>query len=414
MLVQTREGPDEAVLRRWLEEDAPDVLLAAADAVLEEVPGTREDGDGFRAAITAHHPAMRQFLVAAPEAAAAGVELPAPADELVRSLARRGVPVDVMMRSFEVGHAQIAARFAESLRSPRYGLDPTRRADLLELGTTRLFAYINTMTVLGLRAFSAERAQMDRQLESRREGYVTALLDGSVEQVEAERVLDYPVAATHVGYVAWVDDVADVSLIDDVTRALAARLEPQRHLTVAVGFRTVHGWFAVSGRGRHALRGLELPPGTGAAFGAEHRGLLGFRATHRQALEAQRVGRGLGRTGVVCYGDVAVAALASRDPEAARLFAEQELGPLLSEEEGLVQLQVTLKAYLASLGSPTTTGRRLGVHPNTVVKRIERIQDLLGVPLIDPSSLSLRVALELLPLVATTRRGGPTISGEPG
>jgi DNA-binding PucR family transcriptional regulator len=91
---------------------------------------------------------------------------------------------------------------------------------------------------------------------------------------------------------------------------------------------------------------------------------------------------------------VAVLVLASRDSELARAFVEAQLRSLSSDEERFRSLRETLRVYLEERGSPAATAARLRLHRNTVVKRIEKIEESLETP-IDRGSLNLRVALEL-------------------
>jgi DNA-binding PucR family transcriptional regulator len=57
----------------------------------------------------------------------------------------------------------------------------------------------------------------------------------------------------------------------------------------------------------------------------------------------------------------------------------------------------TLNVYLLSECSTASTARRLGVHRNSVLKRLLRIQSLLGVDLDDDDTrLALRVACRAL------------------
>jgi hypothetical protein len=98
------------------------------------------------------------------------------------------------------------------------------------------------------------------------------------------------------------------------------------------------------------------------------------------------------------FDDVAYLSLATRDLASARAFVERGLGRLFAGDESTVRLWQTLRVYLEELASPTRTARRLFVHPNTVVKRLERIEEYLGGP-IDPASVNLRLAVELAPFV---------------
>jgi DNA-binding PucR family transcriptional regulator len=143
-----------------------------------------------------------------------------------------------------------------------------------------------------------------------------------------------------------------------------------------------------------AVHGLESPPGIQAAFGSAHWGLSGFRLTHREALEAKRVSRAIGGQSLTMYDDVGVLALASRDTELACAFVESHLGALSADDEKSRSLRETLQVFLQERGSPAATAARLRLHRNTVVKRIEKIEESLDTD-IDRGSLNLRVALEL-------------------
>jgi DNA-binding PucR family transcriptional regulator len=73
---------------------------------------------------------------------------------------------------------------------------------------------------------------------------------------------------------------------------------------------------------------------------------------------------------------------------------EAHLGPLSADDEKSRTLRETLRVFLQERGSPAATAARLRLHRNTVVKRIEKIEESLDTP-IDRGSLNVRVALEL-------------------
>ncbi|MDT5267020.1 MAG: hypothetical protein QOI90_3646 [Mycobacterium sp.] len=79
----------------------------------------------------------------------------------------------------------------------------------------------------------------------------------------------------------------------------------------------------------------------------------------------------------------------------ARERAELLLQPLRNAADGV--LLDTLTVYLLSECSTAATARRLGVHRNSVIKRLTRIQSLLGVDLDDDDTrLALRIACRAL------------------
>jgi DNA-binding PucR family transcriptional regulator len=55
-----------------------------------------------------------------------------------------------------------------------------------------------------------------------------------------------------------------------------------------------------------------------------------------------------------------------------------ELGPLADDDEQAARLRETLAAFLAEGGRWRATAARLGLHENTVLGRVRRIEALLG------------------------------------
>jgi hypothetical protein len=224
---------------------------------------------------------------------------------------------------------------------------------------------------------------------------VTGLLQGSLDPTIAERSIAYRLDAVHTGYTLWDADGAAHADLESVAAELGTRISPWQHLTVRGASGSVNGWLSCkSDKLRLALSVLELPPGVRLALGSQRRGVSGFRLTHREAVEAKQVRDLIDGGPVTSFDDVAVLVLASRDSELARAFVEAQLRSLSSDEERFRSLRETLRVYLEERGSPAATAARLRLHRNTVVKRIEKIEESLETP-IDRGSLNLRVALEL-------------------
>ena len=97
---------------------------------------------------------------------------------------------------------------------------------------------------------------------------------------------------------------------------------------------------------------------------------------------------------VVCYPDIALNALLTRDLSAARQFVRQELGELSSGSERSRRLRSTLVAFFEEGMSWGRTAERLNIHQNTVIYRVNQAKDLLGRPLTE-RRLELEVALRL-------------------
>jgi sugar diacid utilization regulator len=95
--------------------------------------------------------------------------------------------------------------------------------------------------------------------------------------------------------------------------------------------------------------------------------------------------------------------LAALPPDEVEDFKEQTIGPLLAYDQTQGgELVTTLVSWLETR-SIAETARRVYAHYNTVRKRLERIEELLGVSLNDP-----RRALDLAVALRVHERDGPT------
>ena len=102
------------------------------------------------------------------------------------------------------------------------------------------------------------------------------------------------------------------------------------------------------------------------------------------------------RAAPVRYEDVALLGLLTQDLQTARDFVLRTLGPLAARDAPTRRLAETLFAVLEEQGSPRRAGRRLGVHENTVGKRLKAIDALLdGEDRPPPSELLAALSLAL-------------------
>jgi DNA-binding PucR family transcriptional regulator len=64
----------------------------------------------------------------------------------------------------------------------------------------------------------------------------------------------------------------------------------------------------------------------------------------------------------------------------------------------------TLERYLGDRRSGATTARKLFIHPNTLRQRLDRIQKVSGLDLLEEDLLSLELAVKLVHLRRVTDR----------
>jgi DNA-binding PucR family transcriptional regulator len=90
--------------------------------------------------------------------------------------------------------------------------------------------------------------------------------------------------------------------------------------------------------------------------------------------------------------------LSSTDPAGAERFAEETLGDLLSDAEGMADLMATLRTFFETARSVRRSAAQLAVHENTVRYRLVRIEEITGLPIAGDADAQLSAQLALLVL----------------
>jgi PucR family transcriptional regulator, purine catabolism regulatory protein len=133
-------------------------------------------------------------------------------------------------------------------------------------------------------------------------------------------------------------------------------------------------------------------------YGGVRSGASEVAAGAREAEQALTMGRRLfGPDSATAFNDLGLYRLlyALQPLPEMRAFRDDSLARLRAKDRAGVLLQ-TLGAYLATNGSPTDAAERLHLHRNTVLYRLGRIEDLLGVDLRNAEvRLSLHLALKI-------------------
>jgi purine catabolism regulator len=139
-------------------------------------------------------------------------------------------------------------------------------------------------------------------------------------------------------------------------------------------------------------------PGIAAGAGLTHPGLAGLQRSRHEARRALTIQRRLGMgSDVACFSELGAYQLlfaAEHLPEFAA-FHDETLGKLVAYDEanrsGLVE---TLRAWFDANSSPKEAARRMGIHRNTVLYRLERVRTLTGYDL-DDADTRFRLQLAL-------------------
>jgi DNA-binding PucR family transcriptional regulator len=311
--------------------------------------------------------------------------LPPQAVDLALSIARRQLELAVLLKIYRVGAEAVWDYFTQVVAAvPDDGPD---RAEVLIYLWDHGGTWINRAVEQLIGVFYAERETTMEGTLARRGELVHAILRGDpVSADSATADLGHALRRDQTALVLWVDDdPADaLTALNDVASALATAVGASRPLTVPAGRREVWAWLAT--RGAPDLAALREAASAQSAVrvagGVTAAGVEGFRQSHREAVEAQRVAAARGSGDVVtAYADVELVCLVGGNEPGVRALISRELGPLAGDEKGLDRVRETVAAYLAHGGSVEATATTLIVHKNTIRYRLAQAEELIGHPL---------------------------------
>jgi hypothetical protein len=380
-----------------------EAVTTLADALLERIPRSAEDAlevmraevpsyfaiadddpafvDLYTHSYTDHLTAIWTGLKTGPDPAMTAPP-PFAVGEAIGA-AQLGISLESLLHTFRICHRLKLDEVMEEAeaRIP----DPDVRSAAIRRTHRWLFTYFDWITPLVTEAYQRERDAQFRGRERRKRQLVRRLLDGDTVD---ERELGYRIDQEHIGIVAWGAHA------EQAMTALADATDASVFVTTGSD-NAAWGWIggrAVQPQSAETVADL-LPPDTYIALGASGQGLDGFRATHRQALEARRVARLL-EARVTRFEDVEFVALTTQDPQMARDFVHRQLGPLAADDDRSAVLRETLRAYFDAGLNAAAASARLNVNDRTVAYRIRTIEDRLGGPILgrqDELSLALRL-----------------------
>jgi hypothetical protein len=349
-------------------ERGPDALTDLAVRALEREM-TLIGGDEDLLALARSSSAANLALVAELTRGSVRIDEAAPppqAAAFARELARRNVPMAELARAYRIVQRAMW----------RFGVDEIRaRADDAAAAATAIEEYTDATFATGevlmgsaLERYALERDRWVRSADAVRRATVEQLLaGGAVDIVAASGRLRYELRREHVAFVVWAD--ADDAVLESAATAVGGA----GALVVPLGAGVVAGWCSPGA--------LALDPAAASArvgVGEPGPGLEGFRRSHAEALEARRVARLGGLQGTIRYREIALAALLTSDLAQAQAFAQRELAGLAGDEPSTRRLAGTVLAVLEAQGSPRHAAQRLGLHENTVAKRVRAAEELLG------------------------------------
>ncbi|AXB42340.1 PucR family transcriptional regulator [Amycolatopsis albispora] len=332
----------------------------------------------------------------------ARVEAPAAAIEYARRLAQRGTSVIDLIRAYYLGQMAVLDLAIEE--GTRQIDDAAVLGALTREALSGALVFIDRVTQQVVAAYEEERDTWLLNRSAVRAARVRSLLEGEAGDLAAsEAALGYRVRGNHVGLVAWYAETARPPHALAGLEALAHRFVPPggpRPLFVPHDELCAWVWLPVGELAGPSDAQIEAALAEDSqvrvAVGEPGRGVEGFRRTHRQAarVHALAVAAGDGCDRAMTFRDVGAMALMATDLTATRMWIEDTLGDLATDDEQHERLRETLRVFLTVGSSYTAAADRLLMHKNSVQYRVRRAQELLGRPVAD-NRLDVELALNL-------------------
>ena len=302
-----------------------------------------------------------------------------------RTVARRGLDLGVLLKSYRIGQRTVWEYVTRLLDDEI--VDVTLRSAVLREIWDRATAWLDVAIEQVVITYTDECEQWRRGALARRVATVQSILRRDViDMGKATDVLGHALHLRQTAFVLWADDstpdAAVTPALENVASQLAGALGGPRPLTVARGARGLWVWVATVTP--CDLGSADVRPnavGIHVAAGSTGLGLNGFRRSHGEALATQRTAIASRSAAVLTrYADVDLVCMVSGDGsfETMRTLVERELGALAAPDESSRRLRETTLVFLTNGCDATATAETLALHPNTVRYRIRQAEQQIG------------------------------------
>ncbi|MFL0241472.1 PucR family transcriptional regulator [Mycobacterium sp. ST-F2] len=388
--------------------DVAELMLAEIDDLVAEMDAAEvalTPAAGSDAAVLADTSASNRAnaarllsMYARREAKMAAIDIPPEALDVARTVARRGMDLDVIFQSYRRGQNVAWRRYMAHATQ----LVPSGPLliELLEVASGRMFEYVDHVVANVIAAAQREREEVLGGAIARRAETIRLILDGAaIDAARAGERLGYDLRQRHTALVLWTPPHGDVQGALESAAAVLARAAGTRPpLTLSVGPSTLWAWLGSTNE--PAVDSLsdainQAQNHIRVAVGPTRPGIAGFRRSHEAAVSIQSLLAGHpGGARVALFRDLEVTALAAQNADRAAEFVAATLGPLAEDTSAAARLRDTLRVFLDEADNAPRAASRLHTHRNTVLQRVARATELLGY---QPGErrLAMELALEL-------------------
>jgi DNA-binding PucR family transcriptional regulator len=311
------------------------------------------------------------------------IDVPPEALDVVRTVVRRGVDLDVMFQAYRRGQ-NIAWEHWMSASAQVVPAGP-ELVELLQRSSRYLFDYVDQVIAQVIAEAQREREEVLGGALARRIETVRLILDGApIDRRRATERLGYELERRHTALVLWTEARGEVvqGVLEAGAGVLAQAAGAHRPLNFPAGTSTLWAWLGTRGEpATVTLHGAmaRVHPDVRVAVGPTRPGITGFRSSHTAALDVQRLlaGQPDGER-LAFHHDLEVTALAARDEAHAVAFVASTLGPLAADTPTAARLRETLRVFLDEAENAPRAAERLHTHRNTVLQRVARATEVLG------------------------------------
>lgn len=308
---------------------------------------------------------------------------------LTRDLVRRGLDTNAL-EPYRSGQNVTWQKWMEVAFEETENLEELR--ELLEVSARSIFAYVDSTMMLTAERIQQQREEFNQTGAERLETVVHVLDENPIELDYAAVRLNYSFEGTHLAAMIWSEEGSDPEALERSAQSLRQAAGSNALLSVQASTGALWVWVKPTRDLEEIGRALGDSSANRFALGATLAGVDGFRRSHADASEVQRLVLRLGTDlKVARYDAMKVVALLTHDEERANRFVRETLGELARAPQNLKE---TLRTYLRQQSNATRTAEVLFAHRNTILARVAKADELLPSPLAD-SSFEVATALEI-------------------
>lgn len=387
--------------------DADRIVIDIATAIATRIPDLSNDPQ----LIDLLHASVRENLVTVAHVIRQRTALEdlrpgtAVAEYAIR-LAQRDVPISALTRAYQIGHGMALRLVLDSIE--RLQLPEKQAFEALREASDAIDTYLDQTLMRVTQVYEQENRRWWSARAAAQATAIRRFLQGADPRPEhLESVTNYRLGQTHLAVIVWAgDDSARPEVLrrlDQIPRRLAAELGAAATCLITAADRTtVWGWIGLGPRVAVSVGdGIELELreiGARMSLGTPQAGPSGFIASHRGAQAAHEVAmrsRPHQDMAVITYGDVDVALLAIllREPQMTEAWVRSVLGPFAAVGMRNLQMRQTLAAHFGTGENFSRTADVLGVHRNTVARRVARFAEEAGKSNVSGLDIALAVRL---------------------